>query len=66
MPPIHLSLAINDTDQVRDLLTGRVRVEGVELTALALPVEEIFFRFTRFREWDASELSLAKFAHLLA
>ena len=66
MPPIHLSLAINDTDQVRDLLAGRVRVEGVELTALALPVEEIFFRFVRHREWDISELSLAKFSNLRA
>jgi 4,5-dihydroxyphthalate decarboxylase len=45
---------------------GRVPVQGVELTTLSLPVEEIFFRFTRFREWDVSELSLAKFAHLRA
>ena len=66
MPPIHLSLAINDTDQVRDLVAGRVPIEGVELTALALPVEEIFFRFVRHREWDISELSLAKFSSLRA
>ena len=66
MPPLRLTLAVNESDQVRDLVLGRVPVQGVELTTLALPVEEIFFRFTRFREWDVSELSLAKFAHLRA
>jgi hypothetical protein len=29
-------------------------VEGVDLTCLRLPVEEIFFRFALFREWDVS------------
>jgi 4,5-dihydroxyphthalate decarboxylase len=66
MAPLRLTLAINDSDQVRDLLTGTVPVQGVELTCLRLAVEEIFFRFTRFREWDVSELSLAKFSNLVS
>jgi 4,5-dihydroxyphthalate decarboxylase len=66
MPPLRLTLAINETDHVRDLVLGRVPLQGIELTALSLPVEEIFFRFNRFREWDVSELSLAKFSHLRA
>ncbi len=66
MTPLSLTLAINDSDQVRDLLAGNVPVQGVELTCLHLPVEEIFFRFTRFREWDVSELSLAKFSNLVS
>jgi 4,5-dihydroxyphthalate decarboxylase len=61
-----LTLAVNDYDHVRDLASGVVGVEGVSLTALHYPVEEIFFRFTRFREWDVSELSLAKYASLRA
>ena len=64
MASLQLTLAINDSDQVRDLVAGHVPVGGVELTCLRLPVEEIFFRFTRHREWDVSELSLAKFSHL--
>jgi 4,5-dihydroxyphthalate decarboxylase len=32
----------------------RVPVDGVDLTVLTLPVEKIFFRFTKFREWDCS------------
>jgi 4,5-dihydroxyphthalate decarboxylase len=35
---VELTLAINDYDHVRDLVTGRVPVEGVSLTALTLSV----------------------------
>jgi 4,5-dihydroxyphthalate decarboxylase len=61
---VALTMAISDYDHVRDLTDGRVRAEGVDLTWLELPVEEIFFRFTKFREWDVSELSLAKYCAL--
>jgi 4,5-dihydroxyphthalate decarboxylase len=65
MADLRLTLAISDYDHVRDLVTGRVPVEGVELTSLTLSIEEIFYRFTAFREWDVSELSLAKYTSLL-
>jgi 4,5-dihydroxyphthalate decarboxylase len=61
-----LTFAVNDYDHVRDLASGAVRVEGVELTCVHHPVEEIFFRFTHHREWEASELSLAKYSSLRA
>ena len=61
-----LALAVNDYDHVRDLASGVVGVEGVALNCMHYPVEEIFFRFTKFREWDASELSLAKYCSLRA
>lgn len=63
-PDIRLTLAINDSDQVRDLVTGRIPVDGLRLTSMLLPVEEIFFRFTKFREWDVSEMSLGKYCSL--
>ena len=63
---LDLTLAINDYDHVRDLVSGAVPVEGVELTCLSYPVEEIFFRFTLHREWHVSELSLAKYCALRA
>jgi 4,5-dihydroxyphthalate decarboxylase len=65
MADLRLTLAINDYDHVRDLVTGRVRAEGIDLTCLTLSVEEIFYRFTAFREWDVSELSMAKYASLV-
>jgi 4,5-dihydroxyphthalate decarboxylase len=65
-PKIRLTLAINDSDQVRDLITGRVPVAGIDLTCLLFEVEEIFFRFTHYREWEVSELSFAKYCSLRA
>jgi 4,5-dihydroxyphthalate decarboxylase len=61
-----LTLAISDYDHVRDLVSGEVRPQGIELTCLQLPVEEIFFRFTAFREWHLSEMSMAKYSSLRA
>lgn len=61
---LELTLAVNDYDHVRDLVDGRVPVQGVDLTCLQYPVEEIFFRFTLLREWHVSELSLAKYSSL--
>jgi len=66
MAPLPLTIAINDYDHVRDLLTGRVEAEGIALTALNFEVEEIFFRFVRFREWDVSEMSMGKYVSLRA
>ncbi len=64
MQQVHLTLAISDYDHVRDLTCGAVAAEGLELTRLNLPVEEIFYRFVRFREWDASEMSMGKYVAL--
>jgi len=66
VPALPLTLAIGDYDHVRDLALGTVRPEGIDLNVLNLPVEEIFFRFTRHREWDASEMSFAKVVSLLS
>ncbi len=58
---LHLTLAITDYDHVRDLVNGPLQADGVVLTAFVLPVEEIFFRFIKNREWDVSEMSFGKF-----
>lgn len=59
-----LSCAISDYDHVRDLTEGRVRAEGIALLPMRFAVEEIFFRFVKFREWEVSELSFAKYVSL--
>jgi 4,5-dihydroxyphthalate decarboxylase len=58
---LHLTLATSDYDHVRDLVHGAVRADGVALTAFVLPIEEIFFRFIKNREWDVSEMSMGKY-----
>src|SRR5256885_13419637 len=60
MMTLPLSLAINAYDHVRDL-----RPQGIDLLVLDLPIAEIFFRFTRLRERDASEMSFGTAVSLL-
>ena len=66
MPTQRLSMAISDYDHVRDLVSGAVKVSGVELAPVILPVEEIFRRFIKEQAWDVSEMSMGKYAALVA
>ena len=66
MRRLPLTLAISHYDHVTDLVTGRVPVEGIDLTCLNLQIEEIHFRNLNFREFDVSELSLAKYTSLVS
>ncbi|HEX6692104.1 MAG TPA: 4,5-dihydroxyphthalate decarboxylase [Burkholderiales bacterium] len=61
MATLPLTLATGAYDHVRDL-----RPRGIALNQITLPIEEIFYRFTRFREWDAAEMSFGKVAALMA
>ena len=66
MADIHLTLAMDEYDHTRDLLQGKVKAEGIELTWLNMDVEEIFYRFASSFEWDVSELSFAKYCSLMS
>ena len=66
MSKVPLTLAISHYDHVSELMTGRVEVEGVELTPLRLQIEEIFFRMFNHRDFDASEVSMGKFSSLIS
>jgi 4,5-dihydroxyphthalate decarboxylase len=63
---VALTAALCDYEHVRDLAQGRVIADGIRLTCLSLPVEEIFYRFLMFQEWDVSELSMAKYVAMRA
>lgn len=58
MADIPLTLAIFDYDHVRDISSGRVKPEGIDLTVINHDVEEIFHRFLFGLEWDISEISM--------
>ena len=59
-----LTLACGDYDRTRAIKTGEVRPDGVELNVVTLAPEEMFYRMARFREFDASELSLSTYTVL--
>lgn len=56
-----MTLACWDYDRTRPLRDGTVKVDGVDLNYLSLPVEEIFWRMCQFEEFDASEMSLSAY-----
>jgi 4,5-dihydroxyphthalate decarboxylase len=58
---LRLSLACSECDRTQGLRDGTTPVEGVDLTCLGLPVEEVFHRMARFREFDAAEMSLSSY-----
>lgn len=64
MSELPLTVAIGAYDHVRDLASGTVRAAGIDLNVLHLSVEETFFRFLHFREWDVSEFSFGKYISL--
>jgi 4,5-dihydroxyphthalate decarboxylase len=64
MGKVSLTLAIGDYEHTRDLATGQVPVQGVSLNVLHLPPEEAFYRFTFYREWEVSEMSMGKYVSL--
>jgi 4,5-dihydroxyphthalate decarboxylase len=56
-----LSLAVRDYDRTRAIFDGRARVEGCDITAVALEPEEAFHRAFKFSEFDISEISLSSY-----
>ena len=66
MSPLPLTLAIGPYDHVADIVNGRVHVEGIELRCLTYRVEEIFFRTLMYRDFDVSEISMAKYVTMLS
>jgi 4,5-dihydroxyphthalate decarboxylase len=61
MPKLKLSLACWNYDRTRTLLDGQIQPDGIDLTCLDLPVEEIFFRMLRHHEFDVAEMSLSSY-----
>ena len=66
MGQLQLSIAIGDYDHTRDLISGRVRAEGIDLVSSLLPPEEVFHRFSSYREWDVSEMSMGRYVAMRA
>lgn len=64
MSGLRLTFAASEYEHTRDLTSGAVRAEGIDLTYLPLTVEETFFRFLNYQEWDVSELSFGKYVSL--
>ena len=58
---LSLSIATGDSDRVRAIKDGRVRVEGCAVTYLTPALEELFIRALIGAEFDACEVSLSSY-----
>ncbi|MGE0746618.1 MAG: hypothetical protein AB7K86_15285 [Rhodospirillales bacterium] len=66
MSRLPITFACSDYDHIRDMVSGDVPIDGIDLNYLKLTIEETFYRFTRFREWDVSEMSMGKYVSLVS
>ena len=66
MTKLKLSLAVSDYDHVRDLTSGKIPVEGVDLLPLDLHIEEIFHRLLTYGEFDIGEMSMGMYTSLVS
>jgi 4,5-dihydroxyphthalate decarboxylase len=61
MAKLTLTMACWNYDRMQALVDGRVRVDGIDLNYIDLPVEETFFRMLRYKEFDVAEMSLSSY-----
>jgi len=59
MEKLHLTLACGDYDRTKTLQDSTLQPEGIRLNYIPLRAEEIFWRMSNHREFDASEMSFA-------
>lgn len=63
---LKITFATSDYEHVRDLSAGPVEAEGIELNCLTMQIEEMFYRFINFNEFDISEISSGKYTSLIS
>ena len=61
MSNLQMSFACADYDRTRYLEDGTIVPGGIDLNFLRLPVEDIFWRQSKFQEFDACEMSFSAY-----
>lgn len=66
MTKLTLSLACAAYEHVRDVASGAVPIEGIQLVTTHGPIEELLYRTHNNREWHISELGMGSYTSQLA
>jgi 4,5-dihydroxyphthalate decarboxylase len=66
MANLRLNFACGPYDRTQALRDGIVKVEGVDLTYLAMQPAEIFWRMLQYQEFDVAEMSMSNYTMLVA
>ncbi len=59
MSKLKISLACGNYDRTQAILSGRVPIEGCDVTLVPLEPEEAFHRAFRYEEFDVTEISMS-------
>ena len=66
MAKLQLTLAASDYAHTREFTSGGIQAEGIEINYISLSIEETFYRFIHFGEWDVSEISSGKYTSMVS
>lgn len=66
MAKLQLTLAASDYAHTREFTSGGIQADGIEINYISLGIEETFYRFIHFGEWDVSEISSGKYTSLIS
>jgi len=66
MSKLTLSLAVSAYEHVRDVASGAVPIEGIQLVTTHGPIEELLYRTHNNAEWHISELGMGSYTSQLA
>jgi 4,5-dihydroxyphthalate decarboxylase len=61
MGDVPITIVTDDYDRIQPVRSGRVPVEGCEVTYLTLKPGETFFRLFTYREFDVAEMSFSTY-----
>lgn len=61
MSRLPLTMAAVNCDRFQALMDGTVRPEGIDLEIVPLEVEEVFYRQSKYAEFDISEMSMSTY-----
>lgn len=67
MTSLNLSLACCDYDHVRDIVSGKIAPQGIDITPMIYEEPHlIFHRMTRYGDFDISEMSFGRYISLVS
>lgn len=63
---LSFTFAISSYDHVREVVDGRIPIEGADPLFVRLPIPEMFRRFVTHGDWDVSEMSFVQYGTMRA
>ena len=66
MEKLTLTLAAQDYDHFRDLTSGEVKAQGIDIIPLFYRPHAAFYRFMTYAEWEISEMSMGGYCASVA